>query len=243
VNETISPIIPAMRASGERGSLTQEVYERLKEEIFAFRMPPGRRYSEHELAASLQLSRTPLRLALHVLAHDGFIQNVGGHSCWQVRPFDLAYYEDLYDFRVEIEAIALRRLCARAQTPDLSALAQIWSVAASRRSQDGALVAKQDEQFHRTLVELADNAEMLRAYDRLTDRIRIVRRLDFISPARIVATYVEHDAILRAIDRRQGAKVERLIRGHIATSREEIRRITFHQMAMAMAPQAAAAAL
>jgi DNA-binding GntR family transcriptional regulator len=233
MDSNVSPIL--------RSSLTQEVYERLKAEIFAFRMPPGQRYSEHELAASLQLSRTPLRLALHVLAHEGFMLNLGGHSCWQVRPLDLDYYEELYDFRVEIETVAVRRLCAGPLPAELEALSAFWRAPPSERSDDGALVARQDELFHRTMVELARNAEMLRTYDRLTDRIRIVRRLDFITPARIRSAYVEHAAILAALTAGQAPKAERLIRGHIASSRVEIRKITFHQLAQARALQAASA--
>lgn len=226
-------------ASGEKSTLSQDVYARLKASIFDFRMPPGQRYSEHELAATLQVSRTPLRLALHVLAHEGYVQNVGGHSCWQVRPLDLPFYEDLYDFRVEIEALAMRRICSAKVAPDLAALRAFWCVPAARRRLEGDVVAEADEQFHRTLVGLAGNQAMLQSFSELTDRIRIIRRLDFVSPKRIVATYQEHKEILKAIEARDAAEAERLIRRHIETSRIEIRGITFHHMALAASDGAA----
>ncbi len=236
----IAGLAAALAPGGERSTLANEVYERLKLDIFEFRMPPGQRYSEHELAAMLQVSRTPLRLALHVLAHEGFLQHVNGHSGWQVRPLDLSYYEDLYDFRIEIEAVAIRRLCAKSAKIDLSQLIAFWCAPASEQSRDGEAAAREDEVFHRTLVGLAGNAEMLRCYDRLADRIRIIRRLDFVSPARIVATYEEHGAILRALETRRGEEAERLVRAHIEASRVEIRRITFHQMALATSAAEAA---
>ena len=229
----VTPINSAVSAAGEKSTLSQEVYGRLRQSIFELRMPPGQRYSEHELAAALQVSRTPLRLALHLLAHEGYVQNVGGHSSWQVRPLDLAFYEDLYDYRVEIEALALRRLCATDSAPPLMALRAFWCVPEARRELQGHIVAQHDEVFHSTLVSFAGNRAMLRSFEELTDRIRIIRRLDFVSPERIVTTYVEHGEILRAVETRDGVEAERLIRRHIETSRVEIRSITFHRMAVA----------
>ena len=102
--------------------VTQSVYDRIKEDLFEFRMAPGQRYSEQELANLLGVSRTPLRLALHVLAREGYLDRVGGHAGWVVKPFDLAYYEDLYEFRTQIELIAVRGLCAMDPAPDLREL-------------------------------------------------------------------------------------------------------------------------
>jgi DNA-binding GntR family transcriptional regulator len=236
----VTPINAAVSGAGERSTLSREVYSRLRQSIFELRMPPGQRYSEHELAAALQVSRTPLRLALHVLAHEGYVQNVGGHSSWQVRPLDLAFYEDLYDYRVEIEVLALRRLCAANSAPQLEELRAFWCVPEERREFQGSIVAQHDEVFHSTLVRSAGNQAMLRSFDELTDRIRIIRRLDFISRERILSAYAEHGEILRAVDARDGVEAERLIRSHIEASRVEIRGITFHRMAVATSAAASA---
>lgn len=217
----------------ERGTLGQSVYERLKDDIFEFRMAPGQRYSEQELATRLGVSRTPTRFALHVLAREGYLVRVEGHAGWQVKPFDLAYYEDLYDFRTQIELIAVRRLCAMDPAPDLSELCDFWRVPKRSRNLDGRTVAREDEKLHSTLVALAGNAEMLRTHRDLTERIRIIRRLDFIEPARIKAAFDEHDKILAALLTRRSADAELLIRAHIEASRAEIRHITLHRLSLA----------
>ncbi len=158
---------------------SKDVYARLKRSIFDFRMPPGQRYSEQELAAKFEVSRTPLRLALHVLAHEGYLQNLGGHSAWRVRPLDLAFYEDLYDFRVEIETTALRLARIRDHAQELASLIAVWSVPLTDRLTDGNIVGEIDETFHQTLVGFGGNHAMLRAFKELTERIRI------ISPSRL----------------------------------------------------------
>lgn len=225
---TALPIAEAVRAT-----LSQSVYDRIKEDIFEFRMVPGQRYSEQELANLLRVSRTPLRLALHVLAREGYLDRVGGHAGWLVKPFDLAYYEDLYEFRTQIELIAVRKLCAMDPAPDLAELCAFWRVPKRARDLDGQTVAREDEKLHSRLVALAGSREMLRTHADLTERIRIIRRLDFIEPARIKAAYDEHDKILVALLARKAAVAEMLIKAHIGASRAEIRHITLHRLALA----------
>lgn len=222
---------PAVEA--EKSTLAQLAYERLKLDIFDFRMAPGERYSEQELATRLGVSRTPLRFALHILAREGFLQRIEGHTSWQVRPFELGYFEDLYDFRVQIEVIAVRRLCAMDPAPDLGELCRFWLVPRHRRVLDGAVVAGEDEKLHTTLVALAGNREMARTHADLTERIRIIRRLDFIEPGRIEAAFDEHDKVLAAVLERRADDAEMLIKAHIDASRAEIRHISMHRLALA----------
>ena len=220
-------------SEGERSTLGESVYEKIKEDLFEFRMAPGQRYSEQELADRFGVSRTPLRLALHVLAREGYLDRVGGHAGWLVRPFDLAYYEDLYDFRIQIELIAVRRLCALDPAADLRELCAFWRVPKRARLMDGKTVAHADEILHSTLVALAGNREMARTHADLTERIRIIRRLDFIEPARIKDAYDEHDKILGALLARRAGDAELLIKAHIGSSRAEIRHITLHKLSLA----------
>jgi DNA-binding GntR family transcriptional regulator len=67
----------------------------------------------------------------------------------------------------------------------------------------------------------------------VTERIRIIRRLDFTQQPRIDATYDEHSKILQALLRKQGDRAAMLLRAHIETSQAEVRKITLHQVHMA----------
>ena len=74
---------------------------------------------------------------------------------------------------------------------------------------------------------------MARVHRDVTDRIRIIRRLDFTKPPRIDATYEEHAKILRAIQRKRGDQAVMLLKAHIGSSQAEVRKITLHQVHMA----------
>jgi DNA-binding GntR family transcriptional regulator len=227
--------IPDKDDGAPRAPLVQDVYERLKQEIFEFRMPAGHRYAEQTLANALGVSRTPLRMALHMLAREGYLNRLDGHSSWQVKPLDLDYYDELYDFRTDIELLAIRRLREKPDLSPLRDLSAYWNMPAAERPTDFRDVAAQDEHFHRSIVGLAGNREMLRTYAELTEHIRVIRRLDFINPDRIEATFAEHGKILRLLIARKLDQAEMLMKAHIATSRAEIKHITLHRLSLAAA--------
>ncbi len=217
----------------EKSSLAESVHARVRADIHEFRMMPGDRHSESELATRYGVSRTPLRLALHLLAREGYLNKGDGHAAWQVPPFDLDYFQDLYDLRVNLELIAVRRICKADPFPDFSQQREFWMVPEERRNLDGAAVAAADEALHAGFVANAGNAEMVRVHRDITERIRIIRRLDFIEPARIVAAYDEHVKLLRALFARKVERAEMLLKAHIEASRAEIRQLTLQRLSEA----------
>jgi DNA-binding GntR family transcriptional regulator len=106
----------------------------------------------------------------------------------------------------------------------------VWLVEPEDRLADGDTVARLDEAFHSTLVEAAGNPEVLRCHRDVTERIRILRRLDFTQAARIAATYQEHGQILRAILRRRAEQAVQLLCTHIEASKAVVRKISLHQL-------------
>jgi DNA-binding GntR family transcriptional regulator len=226
--------LPEARAPAHR-SRADEVYEQLKHDIAAFQLVPGDRFTENEVSERLGVSRTPVRQALFRLQQEGYVE-VLFRSGWRVLPFDFEQFEQLYDLRMVLETTAAHRLCEDGSRTDqalLDQLAAIWLVPVAERSTDGAQVSKWDEEFHCSLVAAAGNAEMARVHRDVTDRIRIIRRLDFTKGARIDATYDEHAKILRAIQRKRGDQAAMLLRAHIQTSQAEVRKITLHQVHLA----------
>ena len=223
----VTPLLP------EKSSLAESVHRRIRDDIYDFRMMPGERYSESELASRFGVSRTPLRLALHMLAREGYLIKGDGHAAWQVRPLDLDYFHDLYDLRVNLELIAIRRICQAEPFPDFSAQRDFWLVPEEERNLDGQAVALADEALHAAFVANAGNAEMARVHRDITERIRVIRRLDFIAPARIAAAFDEHAKLLRALFARKTERAELLLKAHIDASRAEIRHLTLHRLAEA----------
>src|SRR6185295_18374028 len=108
-----------------RGNLAGIVCESVKRDIFDFRLLPGDRFTETEVAVRAGVSRTPVREALYKLEREGYIQ-VSSRNGWSVNPFDFESFESLYDVRVIMELAASQKVCEMADLPDFEELQSIW---------------------------------------------------------------------------------------------------------------------
>lgn len=216
-------------------SRSEDVYQQLKQDIVEFRLLPGDRFTEIEQSERMGVSRTPIRQALYRLQQEGYVE-VFFRSGWRVLPFDFCKYEQLYEMRMILETAAVQSLCKQ---PDavldqaLTELQSIWCVPVSQQSTDGRQVGLWDELFHGVLVTASGNQEMVRVHREITEKIRVIRRLDFTQTQRLTTTYEEHARILKAIRFHDAEQACQVLRSHIADSQSEVRKITLHQLQMA----------
>lgn len=210
-------------------SLAQQAVESIKELIFNFDLIPGERFSEADLTQRLHISRTPLRQALQQLEQQGFLQ-VLPKMGWFVAPIDFEAIDELYDLRILLEINAIGDLIDHGKTDLLEPLNQFWLKEPNAYVTDAKSVGHHDEIFHFSIVASAGNKEILKIYQQLTDRIRLIRRLDFIKSQRIEATYKEHAAVLNAIQSKRKSEAQRLIKAHISQSKIEARKITLDEL-------------
>lgn len=198
------------------------VHELVKAMAVTYRLPPGERINEVELARLLGVSRTPLREALNRLAAEGFL-SATAHRGYSVRPLDPAQVMALYEYRAVLETGALRLACLRAGDAEIAEL-----TAFAERSRDAPegdrhalrLLAL-DEAFHERLAALSGNAEMLRALRALNERIRFIRWIDMREGRRDV-TQQEHLRILAHLAAREAEPACRLMQRHIARRLDQI---------------------
>ncbi|ODP32465.1 GntR family transcriptional regulator [Pandoraea sp. ISTKB] len=221
--------LPPANVAKSASNLAAQIYVQLKTDIFDFRLLPGDRFSEGDIATRMQVSRTPVRQALFWLQREGYVE-VHFRSGWQVRAFDFKYFEDLYEIRVMMETTAIAKIVAADAASRLDALRETWCVPVKQQLEDPATVAAMDEAFHARLVAAVGNQEMARMHEEVTEKIRIIRRLDFTKKPRIAATYKEHGEILTAIFAGDATLAQQMIGAHIAESQAEVKRITLYMM-------------
>jgi DNA-binding GntR family transcriptional regulator len=214
--------------------LAETVYQGLRDDIFAFRLLPGDRFAENDVAERLQVSRTPVREALMRLQSEGLVRGYFRNG-WEVVPIDFSRFAALYELREMIERHAVRRLCEPGHAPAacsafLAQAGAIWQVPRKRRLRDGLAVAALDEGFHLALVGAAGNPETDAVYRQVTERIRILRRLDFAYGDCIGETYDEHIAILEAIAAADAARAEALAARHIQDSHATVRQMGIERL-------------
>src|SRR5437868_15398765 len=113
-----------MTASPDRTQIMSAVL-RLRELILSGDFAPGARVSELPLVELLGVSRTPLRLALAALEHEGLLRGLPGGG-YVVREFTQADISDAIELRGVLEGTAARFAAERGATArDLRALRTI----------------------------------------------------------------------------------------------------------------------
>lgn len=222
----------------QTNALAEQIYQTIKQSIFNFEFIPGDRFTEQEIAARFNVSRTPVRDALYRLEREGYLQ-VAFRSGWNVRQFDFQRFGELYDLRIILEVAAVTQLCQSGEPDELLPLRAIWCIPASERLTDGPQVHMLDEAFHQSIIATARNREMAKVHWDVTEKIRIIRRLDFISERRIQTTYEEHQKILDLIRQRKTTEAAIALRAHIEASKAEVQKITLHMLHEARAKLAA----
>ena len=144
---------------GTKESLVDRAYREIRRRILDNEYPPSHQALEHELAADLGMSRTPVREALIRLKNEKFIQIIPRHGM-RVVPLSLDELRDIYEILTALELMAIERLIRSG--PGGKAVAALgrsldeMERAVKEHDPDGRVRAI--ERFHRTLIDSCGNA-------------------------------------------------------------------------------------
>ena len=168
-------------------------HDSIRAAIVRGELAPGEMLSENQLAASLGMSRTPVRAALTRLQDEGWV-TVYPQRGVQVRALSETEVREAADVRRALESAGVRRVDPAAREQAAARLAENLAEQA-RALEEGDFVAFADlaAAFHRVFVEISGNGVMLDIYDRLRDRhyLSIVRSAARISadPHQVLAEH------------------------------------------------------
>jgi GntR family transcriptional regulator of vanillate catabolism len=226
-----SPIVP--RAGGE--SQTLRALAEMRELLVRGEFKPGERIKEIPLAARLGVSRTPLRLVLDRLEHEGLLKArpKGGFIA---RPFSLQDILDVIELRGALEGMAARLAAERLESKsEMSAMCdcmdEIDRVIARKPLDAETVVAyvPLNERFHALILELSKSSMLRRSMDQ-------VLVLPFASPNAFVSSTLksddwndalvvsqwQHRAIAEAIANNEGGRAEAVAREHSRMARRNV---------------------
>ena len=204
---------------------SERAYRAIRRLLVEFQLKPEERINEQQLAATLSLSRTPVRAALNRLASEGFCSLIPNRGFY-VRRVDSSELLNLFEARAELETSAFRLACRRAGDTAIADLENFRQRALrryERREHDEIL--ELDEQFHLRLARLSGNPELERLLAALNGRIRFVRRIQIERGPRHDGIVRFHAQIVAALKRRAAARGCALLRQHISLTVESIQTV------------------
>ena len=192
--------------------LYQRVAEMLRERIVAHTLAPGSWIDEQALTAELGISRTPLREALKVLAAEGLVTMKlrRGAYVTEVSERDLSEVFHLLSLLESDAAAVVAQQASDAQIAELAALHQRLEATVGDR--DAFFAA--NERFHMRLLEIAGNRWRTQIIADLRKVMKLNRHHSLFKAGRLAESLDEHRAVMRALEARDAAKAQRLMRAH-----------------------------
>jgi DNA-binding GntR family transcriptional regulator len=196
-------------------SLHDGVAARLRDQVFDRQLAPGSYIDELALATQWQISRTPLREALKVLAAEGLVDLVPRRGCRVVELTD-ADAEQLFPVMAMLEGRCALEATQRATADDLAQLQRLHDGLerhAAARDVDGYY--RVNHEFHSQVQALAANRWLDRATGDLRRFMRLWRGRQLKLPGRIEASLNEHRVLLDAMLQRDAPRAERAMHDHL----------------------------
>jgi GntR family transcriptional regulator, vanillate catabolism transcriptional regulator len=212
----------AAPAEPTNATRSASLVERLRQALLDGQYPLGRRLNEVQLSRELDVSRTPVRAALQMLAGEGLLHHTPNKG-FTVRDFPLSEIVDAYEMRALAEGLAARLATERGLSEDDRRLIEQALIAGDRiltrqstREARRAGYAQVNEMFHSTIHRAAGS-------DLVKDVVRLCQRMPQASARNVVAfelpdireRHRAHHRIYDAILGREPREAERLMCQHV----------------------------
>ena len=182
------------------------------------------RLDERQLASDLGISRTPVREAMVQLEREGFVRAVPRRGIYVVRKTKREVTE-LITAWAALECMAARLITQNATDQAIAGLRAMFAT-----FENGRLHAKLDEysevniEFHQTIIRMSGNQVLIDLAANLFAHMRMIRRKTIGESDRADRSISDHMNIIRAIEARDTARAEALVRDHALGLAEHVTR-------------------
>lgn len=210
--------------SNDHGFKVAQVAEQVTEAIHSGRLVPGQRLVEADITRDLGISRSLLREVFRMLHARGVIEIVPNRGAL-VRRLSLREAEDLFQVRMELEALAGRLAAGNCREPGVRA--QFESQTAEihldhpRLSTSGYL--SENQRFHDAIFRAAGNLELRKLNQQLQLSLMMAQIGAMLTPDVLSASIAEHRSIATAILAGDAVQADTATRAHLTRARALVR--------------------
>jgi DNA-binding GntR family transcriptional regulator len=201
----------------DTSTFADRAYAALKDVILSldiYNSPGEVRLDERQLASDLGISRTPVREAMVQLEREGFVRSVPRRGVYVVRKTKHEVVE-LITAWAALECMAARLATENATDEEIAGLRAMFAT-----FENGHLHAKLDEysevniEFHQAIIRMSKNRVLIDLAANLFAHMRMIRRKTIGEEDRADRSIRDHMNIIQAIEARDTARAEELVRNH-----------------------------
>lgn len=158
-----------------RLNLSDQIANRLRDMIVQNELAPGDRVREREVCKTLQVSRTPLREALHKLSTEGLIELIPNRGAVVTQP-SAEEIADMLQVLGVLEAFAGERACDLISDTEIAEIKALqYEMLAAFSRQDRLQYFKLNQKIHLAIVKAAQSNTLLSLHTRLNARLYRIR--------------------------------------------------------------------
>jgi DNA-binding GntR family transcriptional regulator len=207
-----------------RRVLTDDVVDSIRNAILSGKIRPGARLIEEDLAATLNVSRGPVRQAIFRLQQEGLVVHEPhrGATVGEVSEDDVA---EIYSLRLALERLAMEQASRKAGARELAAIDAVLQRfrATSPAEVTRRLVAELDIDFHDAIFRAAGSRRLYRAWETLRSQLMMFLMLrDALPEDYADSWHRDHAHLLDVIRAGDAGAAKAAIETHIGLARERL---------------------
>jgi len=208
-------------------SLADRVYKLLETSIIEMEISPGSILSEDEIAASLNVSRSPVREALLRLEYAGLV--IKERKSRVVATITEAMMIDNYHFWAMTESYAAGHSCKTASPQDLGRIGQVLEQL-EQSLDDSRQYQELNYRYHSLLVAPCPYKKLVELHANALNHIRWGYNFTLHLPDDIGHSNITHHEIFKVYRGKDSAALESMLRAHIENAAQRFRQKYFKQL-------------
>jgi DNA-binding GntR family transcriptional regulator len=205
-----------------RAALHEQVAHRLRQMLVEGRIPPGAKLNERELSELLNVSRTPLREAIKMLAAEGLVELVPNRGAIAVSLTEadvLNTFEVMAGLEAQSGELAAERITPQ-ELAEIQAMHFEMMAAYTRR--DLSAYYTINARIHDAISNAAKNPVLAQVYAQVNARLQALRFRSNQDGEKWKRAVKEHEKMIEALAAHDGAAMREVLLTHLRNKRDVV---------------------
>lgn len=213
----------------DRDPASQRAYRILKEQVLTCQLAPGSTLSESRLAESLNVSKTPIREALAILAYEGFV-DVLPRQGYRVREIALGDVQEIFNMLLLLEPAAASAAAEHASPEQLRILRDLADEPQADTAEDFVSFVTRNREFHVALAEASGNARLAATLRHTLEELQRLYLSGLDMRAAVRDHHGQHADLIAALLKGNHHQAQEIARRQVESSRVRMMEALFSAM-------------
>ena len=205
-----------------RAALHEQVAQRLRQMLVESRIPPGAKLNERELCEALNVSRTPLREAIKMLAAEGLVELVPNRGAIAIALTE-ADVVNTFEVMAGLESQSGELAAERITDEELAEFRALhFEMMAAYTRGDLSAYYSLNARIHRAINAAAKNPVLTATYNQVNARLQALRFRSNQDGSKWKRAVGEHEKMIEALSTRDPAAMRQVLLQHLTNKRNTV---------------------